>query len=234
MILNASNEVTNPNGWRPLGYVIGVAIHHTVTTISPAATEAEERAHIRAIDAYHASKNWGGFGYHYAVFPSGRVYYCGWGSRAHVANRNHELVGVAFVGDMSTRLPSAIETAAAGEAVRDIWRRLGRTVEVRGHRDWVVDPAWATACPGMAAQAIPAIINAAKDDEMTAEERELLLKIATVLFGDRSGADFTSVEQALMKARQLAIQDIIVLQGLAETQAKLVNHRHDATGKAVF
>jgi hypothetical protein len=237
MIIDATGEVTNPNGWAPLGTVIGLAIHHTVTTISPWATEAEERAHIRAIDRYHVSKGWQGFGYHYAVFPSARVYRCGWGSRAHVANRNHELVGIAFVGDLSARVPSPFEEGAAAEAVRDAWQRIGREVPVKGHRDWVVDPAWATSCPGRGVEVIPAIVARAKsggEDEMTDQERELLLRIATILFGDRSGLDFTSVDQALAKARQLTAQDIIVLQGLAETQAALARHTHDASGRPTW
>jgi hypothetical protein len=238
-VLDATNEVTNPNGWAPLGTVIGLAIHHTVTTISPWATEAEERAHIRAIDRYHVSKGWYGFGYHYAVFPSARVYRCGWGQRAHVANRNHELIGVAFVGDLTNRSPSPFETASAGLAIADAWTRIGKEVPVKGHRDWVTDPAWATACPGRGVSAILEAVSVArknmqKEDEMTDQERELLLRIATVLFGDKTGLDFTTVDQALAKARQLTAQDIIVLQGLAETQANLARHTHDASGKATW
>jgi hypothetical protein len=226
--------VTNPNGWAPLGVVVGLAIHHTVTTISPWATEAEERAHIRAIDRYHVDKGWQGFGYHYAVFPSARVYLCGWGQRAHVANKNDRLVGIAFVGDLSARMPSVYEVAAAAEAVRDAWQRIGREVPVKGHRDWVTDPAWATSCPGRGAEAIPAIITQAKEDEMTPDERELLLRIATVVAGDRSGMDYQTVEQALATFRRLTAQDTIILQGLAETQAALARHTHGADGRPTW
>ncbi|GIV82793.1 MAG: hypothetical protein KatS3mg051_2147 [Anaerolineae bacterium] len=69
-------------------------------------------------------------------------------------------------------------------------------------------------------------------DEMKPEERELLLKVATVLFGDSTGRDFTTVEEALARARVLAVQDAVVLQGLAETQRWLAQHTHDAAGKA--
>lgn len=44
---------------------------------------------------------------------------------------------------------------------------------------------------------------AEEGDEMTPEERELLLRVATILFGDRSGLDFSDVGQALARARQL-------------------------------
>lgn len=161
-VIDARSVVTNPGGWAPLGKVIGIAIHHTVTTISPLASEDEEIAHIKAIDSYHVRQGWYGIGYHYLVFPSGRLYHVGDGARAHVANRNHELVGIAFVGDLSERLPSALEIAVAGAAVGLVWNRFGAGLEVRGHKQWVVDPAWATSCPGRGIEVLPKIIEHAK------------------------------------------------------------------------
>lgn len=70
------------------------------------------------------------------------------------------------------------------------------------------------------------------EDEMTPEERELLLRIATVLFGSPTGLDYQSVPEALAEARRLTAQDSIVLQGLAETQRWLAQHTHDASGRA--
>ena len=177
MITDLSHLVTNPSGFRPLGKLIGIALHHTVTTISPAATPDEEIAHIRRIDAYHASLGWGGFGYHYAVMPSGRVYRTGSGSRAHVASRNHELIGIAWVGDLSGRRPTAIEIAAAAEAVQDAWERAGEELPIKGHRDWAL-PAYPTACPGRGIEVIEEVkmgtgIDATLRDRVTALERQL-------------------------------------------------------------
>lgn len=171
-VIEATDIATNPNGWAPLGNVIGVAIHHTVTTISPSASENEERAHIRAIDQYHVKQGWHGIGYHYLCFPSGRVYRVGWGARAHVANRNHELVGIAWVADLSSRQPNIYEIAAAAVALRDAWARIGRQVEVKGHREWAVK-GWETACPGQGINVIKAVISEARRGT-TVEELEQL------------------------------------------------------------
>lgn len=165
-IIDARRFVSNPVGNRPLGYVVGVALHHTVGTMSPGAPETAEHQVIRAIDQQHLSNGWGGFGYHYVVFPSARAYWCGWGSRAHVANRNHELIGVAVHGDLRYRRLSEYEVAAVAECIRDAWRRVGREVEVRGHRDYAV-PGWGTECPGDGGIAsIPDVVRAAREDDM--------------------------------------------------------------------
>lgn len=171
-VIDAANLATNPNGWAPLGTVIGVAIHHTVTTISPSASEDEERAHIRAIDQFHVKQGWHGIGYHYLCFPSGRVYRVGWGARAHVANRNHELVGIAWVADLSSRQPNIYEVAAAAVALRDAWARIGKQVEVKGHREWAVE-GWGTACPGQGINVISAVTSEARKGT-TMEEIERL------------------------------------------------------------
>lgn len=168
-IIDASDSVTNPAGWAPLRTVIGIALHHTVTTISPSATPQAELEHIRSIDSYHVSQGWYGFGYHYAVFPSGRIYRTGWGCRAHVASRNHELIGIAWVGNLSSRRPSQIEIAAASIAVRDAWERIGANVTVKGHKDWAL-PAYPTACPG---KGIEVIEEVTMQDRLNALEQQL-------------------------------------------------------------
>ena len=147
-ILDARNEVTNPQGRRAVGWIVGVAYHHTVTTVPPDAGEAEERAHLRAIDAYHVRQGYGGFGYHLAVFPSGRTYLCGdlSGQRAHVAGRNHELLGVAAVLDATRQQPTPAQLAGLGRAIRACWDYTGREVAAAGHGDWAL-PGWETGCP---------------------------------------------------------------------------------------
>lgn len=76
--------------------------------------------------------------------------------------------------------------------------------------------------------------EATEGDEMTPEERELLLRVATILFGDRSGLDFADINQALAVARRLTANDTVVLLGLAETQAALARHTHDASGRPTW
>lgn len=179
-ILDATADITNPNGWAPLGNVIGVALHHTVTTISPSATEEQEREHIRSIDRYHVQQGWYGIGYHYLCFPSGRVYRTGWGARAHVASRNHELIGIAWVGDLTARLPSVYEVSAAAVALRDAWQRIGREVEVRGHRLWAL-ATHPTACPAKGMEMVSAVVREARKGEPDMTELQRLREYVEAL-----------------------------------------------------
>lgn len=146
MILDATNEVTNPSGNRPQdpAQVIGIAIHHTVGN-NAVQSEVDERATIRAIDRMHVTQGFGGFGYHYIVFPSGRAYHCGEGMRAHVAGRNHELRGVVMSGTFVSELP----TDAAMEGLREVLITEAFIAPViKGHREWAL-PGEGTACPGI-------------------------------------------------------------------------------------
>lgn len=155
MILDATNEVTNPNGNRPQdpNAVIGVAIHYTVTdpngpaTPDAEATEAQERAHIRAIDQYHVSLDYGGFAYNGIAFASGRAYYCGRGRRAHVALRNHELRGYVFCGTFTDEQPTDAAFGAMRELLQADRDQFGPK-PIKGHREWAL-PGHGTACPGV-------------------------------------------------------------------------------------
>ncbi len=198
MLRDALFWSSNPNGFAPLGNVLGIALHHTVTTISPLASEAEEEAHARAIDSYHAGKKWGGIGYHYLVFPSGRAYRVGWGQRAHVANRNHELIGIAWVGDLSARVPGEIEIAAAAECVADAWRRIGREVPCRGHREWAV-AGWETACPANGMYAIESVEREARQGalDMTPEEVRQIVRDELGRISLNAGLGTNNFEEAI-------------------------------------
>jgi hypothetical protein len=133
-------------------WVIGIAIHHSVSGgsffMSNAPTQGDELSHLEMIDRYHASKGWGGFGYHQAVFLSGRYYLCGNlnGARAHVASRNNQLVGLVLIGTFTTVLPPASQLAAAAAGVAYI-RRTYPGRPIGPHRNWALlsEP---TSCPG--------------------------------------------------------------------------------------
>lgn len=56
-------------------------------------------------------------------------------------------------------------------------------------------------------------------DEMTDDERALLLGVATVLAGNPTGADYASVSEALAAIRPLLKEDILIRLGLGRTQA---------------
>lgn len=145
-MLEAYNEVTAPHGWtecRP----IGIAVHHTVTDLPADATEAQERAHIRAIDRGHVALDYGSFGYHGITFKSGRSYATGYlnAGLAHVKSRNHELLGWAVVGDYSRVEPTPKVLSGLKEGLRHL---LGTAnLPIMGHDKWAL-PGNGTKCPG--------------------------------------------------------------------------------------
>lgn len=204
--LDARADVTNPAGryYVPPDQVAGIAIHHSVS-FWPAAnqTEADERAHIRMIDAYHVSLDYGGFGYHLAAFPSGRWYLCGelTGARAHVANHNTELRGIVLIGTFATVPPGGPQLTAGRLAVDYVRTNLVRPfLPVKGHRDWA-DPDWATSCPGDALAALLPDLMLKGADDVTPEEHNWLkatLDIVTALHVRVLGEDaFADVKRAI-------------------------------------
>jgi hypothetical protein len=177
-LIDARQHVTNPEGWRkvPKADIVGKAAHHSVSGtffMAGETTEQDEINHIRMIDQYHVSIDYGGFAYHACGFPSGRAYQTGDfdGARAHVWGRNHELLGWVLIGDYQDQLPSASGLAAAAECERAFNAYLGREVPLKGHRDWAL-PGHGTACPGRVRERLSTIRNLAKEDDMTPEEIE--------------------------------------------------------------
>jgi len=139
-------------GWADIVNPRAIAIHHTAARFFPRPdpTPADELAHLRMIDAYHVSQGYGAFGYHLAVFPSTRAYWCGTleRARAHVKYRNHELIGVVAIGDFSADVPTSEHRRAvvgAGNWIRDV---TGRMLPIDSHKR-LADPRSPTACPGV-------------------------------------------------------------------------------------
>jgi hypothetical protein len=135
--------------------LLGIAIHHSVSGdyLSPAATQAEEFAQLQAIDRYHVSENFGGIGYHAAASASGRLYLLGDldAARAHVAGRNHELLGLVAIGTFTSRLPGEEQLQAIQEGIRLLRKSAGRELPAKGHGAWAL-PGEGTTCPGMLAE----------------------------------------------------------------------------------
>lgn len=150
MIIDARNLVTKPEGNKPQSpaSLIGFAVHHTVGG-NEVYSEDKERGIIAAIDAQHVSQGYGGFGYHYIVFASGRAYWCGEGQRAHVAQRNHELRGVALHGTFTSTLPGEAQWAGLREILLYERATFGN-LPIKGHKEWAL-PGEGTACPGVVA-----------------------------------------------------------------------------------
>lgn len=152
-LIDLQDHVTAPEGRFIVSpaNLIGIAVHHSVSGdyLGESATEAAERAQIQAIDRYHVAQDFGGIGYHMAAFASGRLYLLGdlSGARAHVAGRNHELLGVVAIGTFTERLPGDRQLAALDEAIARMREHAGKELPVKGHADWAL-PGQGTACPG--------------------------------------------------------------------------------------
>lgn len=178
-LLDARQHVTNPEGRFkvPKGNIIGKAGHHSVSGgtffMAGQTTQQDEINHIRMIDQYHVSVDFGGFAYHTCAFPSGRSYQTGDfdGARAHVWGRNHELLGWVLIGNYESQLPSAGGLSAAAECERAFDAYLGRQVPLKGHTDWALS-GHGTACPGRVRERLTTIRNLAKMEDDMALNRD--------------------------------------------------------------
>lgn len=133
----------------------GIAVHHD-GVMMPAgdqdfdgSTLDEDLGRLNAIYQQGRRQGWGGFPYHFVASPNGRLFYTldvrhlG----AHVARRNHELVGLALMGDFTMQRPTPEEICAGGLGVVGLWLTYGRLLGMKGHWEWAL-PAWPTQCPG--------------------------------------------------------------------------------------
>ena len=133
----------------------GVAVHHDGVIMAPGdrdysgSTLNEDLERLQAIYSYGLELGWGGMPYHLVASPNGRCFYTldleVFG--AHVARRNHELVGVAVMGNFTYVEPGDLQLCAAARGMLAIWRDRGALLPWRGHREWTL-PGEGTVCPG--------------------------------------------------------------------------------------
>lgn len=112
-------------------------------------TVAAEKAAMRQIQNFHMNgRGWNDIGYHYLVFPSGRVYEGrGYGAvGAHNPGHNHE-PSLSFVGTFTTMTP----TEKAQDAAHAL-RRYLKCGAFRGHGD-----TYPTSCPGQGVRKVMGI-----------------------------------------------------------------------------
>lgn len=170
-------------------------VHHFWRPDVPAeATVEREREVMRQVDDFHHSKGWGGIGYAFVIFDSGRAYEARGVHRtgAHTRGRNRS-VGIAFAIDGD----AANATPAAWQTLRELDERLqgmgvitaGR--KVSGHRDYA-----AKSCPGN--QVYPHLSQINETQESDDMEAAFVLALYEGYFGvrpgdanfDRQGFDF--------------------------------------------
>ncbi|MGD9893889.1 MAG: N-acetylmuramoyl-L-alanine amidase [Dehalococcoidia bacterium] len=150
MFVNPRGRMDSAGNVKKITAPIGIAVHHSVTQTMPAdATQAEEIAALKVVEAYHIGLGYQLFAYHAAAFPSGRVYQIGDfdGQRAHVAGRNHELIGLVAMGTFTEVAPSALQLRGIAEGLRAIQAQKGSWLPIQGHGLWAL-PGEGTACAG--------------------------------------------------------------------------------------
>ncbi|MGE0056968.1 MAG: peptidoglycan recognition family protein [Dehalococcoidia bacterium] len=153
-LIDVRAQMTNPQGRFKTNRnaLTGVAVHHSVggDYLGEDASEAAELAQLQAIDHYHVGLDYGGIGYHLAAFASGRLYQLGDldAARAHVAGRNHELLGIVAIGTFTERMPGLRQVEALRQGIAHLCKAAGRQLVVKGHGAWAL-PGEGTACPGL-------------------------------------------------------------------------------------
>ena len=133
----------------------GVAIHHDGVIFTAGDrdysgdTLNEDLARLDAIYQRAVDQRWGRFPYHFVVSPNGRTFYTNDISHygAHVASRNHELLGIALMGNFTASHPGDVLLCAAARALLAIWALTHTLYGFRGHREWAL-PSSPTSCPG--------------------------------------------------------------------------------------
>jgi hypothetical protein len=140
---------------RDLDDVIGFAVHHDAAVMEPGdrnydgSTLDEDLRRLDLIYQVGLNNGWGGFPYHGVASPNGRFFYTcdllNFG--AHVARRNHELIGICLMGLFTHHEPGDKQLCAAGLGIVAFWHFLTRLRDLRGHREWAI-PSSPTQCPG--------------------------------------------------------------------------------------
>lgn len=115
-------------------------VHHTASAFT-GRTLDEERNEMRTIQNFHMNqRGWNDIGYHYVIFPSGRVYE-GRGRDvvgAHAPGYNTH-AGICFAGNYQEQVP----TPAALRSYDNLRNLLGLRGKEKAHGS-----VYSTACPG--------------------------------------------------------------------------------------
>ncbi len=135
--------------------VKGIAFHHDGVIMRAGdrnysgSTLDEDLHRLATIWERGIAMGWGGMPYHLVASPNGRCFYTLSLNKmgAHVKRRNHELLGVAAMGDFTYSEPGNLQICALARAVLAIWTSRGKLLGGRGHREWAL-PISPTSCPG--------------------------------------------------------------------------------------
>lgn len=197
-------------GFPRAGYTVSwpmaeIYLHHFDSGIQAPQTVEESLSRLINADRYHAvTQGWAGIGYSWAVDDLGNIFECRgwWQTGAHTWNHNSKGYGIVWLGDSYTSLPSPLAVEAFGSIVRK-GVADGAVVPfptIAAHRDRVPDTdccgspmygmldqfrqaAWygTTPRPDPLGPVRPPTPPPTGDDDMTDEERTMLIQVHGVL-----------------------------------------------------
>jgi hypothetical protein len=122
-----------------------IAVHHTVSP-NRTWTAAQEREHLRQLEAGHIARGFSTIGYSWLVFPSGRCY-VGRGMKGLPAGQEGQNTGtwaIAMVGDFRTATPT-VECRREVRRIVQLLRDDHGANHLGGHGEF---PGQGTECPG--------------------------------------------------------------------------------------
>ena len=132
-----------------------IAIHHDAAIMQPGDLDYsgdslnEDLARLGITYRHGIAQGWGGFPYHLVASPNGRAFYTTDVSMfgTTVAERNHQLLGIALMGNFMLSQPGDLQLCAAARCIVATWGLTHRLVTYWGHRELAL-PAYPTSCPG--------------------------------------------------------------------------------------
>ena len=121
---------------RTASQIEGIAIHHTATS---------QNATPQAINKIHLDRGWPGIGYHYLIYPGGKIFQVNnnLSISNHVQNNNTKLIGIAFIGNYTQDQPTQKMYASGKDLIRKLRRKYPGIRYVKKHGDFKQ-----TQCPG--------------------------------------------------------------------------------------
>lgn len=145
-IKNITNQLPKHPGrkyqTRSLSQIVRVVIHHTA---GPVTQTPEDIARYHTGPNHICDEGCPGIAYHYMIDRNAAVYQVNSLETVsyHVSGQNTASVGICLIGNYDQIEPTEAQMNAVIRVIRSINRKLGRNLEIAGHRDFANK-----SCPG--------------------------------------------------------------------------------------
>lgn len=127
---------------RALNQIARVVIHHTA---GPVSQTSEDIARYHVGPNHICDEGCPGIAYHYMIDRNAAVYQVNHLETVsyHVSGYNTDSVGICLIGNYDQVEPTGAQINAVIRTIRSLNRKLGRNLEIAGHRDFANK-----SCPG--------------------------------------------------------------------------------------